>query len=383
MDNFYCASPWRGLHINSRGDIKTCCAGNPNMLGNLNDKTIEEVLNGPELGEVRDSLRQGKSHPYCFNCVNAEKNGASSERHWHNSINEFFDTTQAGDTYHYPTLLDIRWNNTCNLSCNYCGPYDSSLWSSIKKIPIKTNTRKYYEDVCDLIEKNKQHVKEVALVGGEPLLLPENERLLDVLPQDCVMTVITNLSNPLDNNKIFHKLAQRKNVGWSMSFDNIGDRFEYVRHGGSWDVLIRNLDIMQSIMKDPARKHWGGIHAVYNVYNATRLCELKQFANDRGLFIRWQNLETPPELNPRKFGKQFAELFANEIEKFFSMFDPSPEEISLFGESLQYYKSMTAVNEKSLLELKQFVSNIEDMYHPDTKGQFAALWPELATHLPE
>lgn len=197
------------------------------------------------------------------------------------------------------------------------------------------------------------------------------------------MTVITNLSNPLDNNKIFHKLAQRKNVGWSMSFDNIGDRFEYVRHGGSWDVLIRNLDIMQSIMKDPARKHWGGIHAVYNVYNATRLCELKQFANDRGLFIRWQNLETPPELNPRKFGKQFAELFANEIEKFFSMFDPSPEEISLFGESLQYYKSITAVNKNSILGLKQFVSNIEDVYHPDTKGQFAALWPELATHLSE
>ena len=46
MSNFYCAAPWRGLHINPRGDVKTCCAGNPNMLGNLNTQTIEQILNG-------------------------------------------------------------------------------------------------------------------------------------------------------------------------------------------------------------------------------------------------------------------------------------------------------------------------------------------------
>ena len=49
MNNFYCAAPWRGLHINVRGDVKTCCAGNPNMLGNLNNQRIEEILDGPKL----------------------------------------------------------------------------------------------------------------------------------------------------------------------------------------------------------------------------------------------------------------------------------------------------------------------------------------------
>jgi hypothetical protein len=47
MNDFYCAAPWRGLHINPRGDVKTCCSGNLNMLVNLNNKTITEVLNGP------------------------------------------------------------------------------------------------------------------------------------------------------------------------------------------------------------------------------------------------------------------------------------------------------------------------------------------------
>jgi hypothetical protein len=377
MSNFYCAAPWRGLHINVRGDIKTCCAGNPNMLGNLNSKTIEQVLNGAELTEIRKTLSQGKQHPYCFNCINAEANSASSERDWHNNINPGFDTSQAGDDYHFPALLDIRWNTTCNLSCNYCGPLDSSTWSALKKIPINTSTRKYYEDVCDFIAKHQRHVKEVALVGGEPLLLPENERLLDVLPDDCVITVITNLSNPLENNKIFKKLAQRKNVGWSMSFDNIGSQFEYVRHGAAWSMLLHNLDILQPIMNDPDRKHWGGIHAVYNLYNATRLCEFKQFATDRGLSIHWQSLGGVGYLDTRQYGVEIAAMAAEEIEKFFATFDPSEEEKMLFGAALQHYQSVTESNPAMIAHLQKFVSDIEDVYHPDTKGQFAALWPEL------
>jgi organic radical activating enzyme len=66
--------------------------------------------------------------------------------------------------------------------------------------------RHYYEDVCQFIEKHNAHIQEVAMIGGEPLLLPENERLLDVIPNDCKITLITNLNNPLENNRIFQKL---------------------------------------------------------------------------------------------------------------------------------------------------------------------------------
>jgi radical SAM protein with 4Fe4S-binding SPASM domain len=62
MNDFYCAAPWRGLHINPRGDVKTCCAGNPNMLGNLNQNSIVEILNSTQMKEIRSSLSQGQSH---------------------------------------------------------------------------------------------------------------------------------------------------------------------------------------------------------------------------------------------------------------------------------------------------------------------------------
>ena len=378
MSNFLCAAPWRGLHINIRGDIKTCCAGNPNILGNLNTKTITEVLNGPELAEIRSTLRQGNTHPYCKNCVDRESKGGSSEREWHNKINEGFDTTKAGLEYEYPTLLDIRWNSTCNLSCNYCTPNDSSKWAALKGIPINSNTRKYYQNVCDFIATHNEHVQEVALVGGEPLLLPENERLLDVIPADAVVTVITNLNNPLENNRIFKKLAQRRKVGWSISFDNIGDRFEYVRYGANWDLQIHNLNLVQDLMKNNG--HWGGIHAVYNLYNATRLTEFKQFATARGLSIKWQNLGGPTALDPRRHGKEIAQLAAAEIERVFATCNVDSEEQLLFSTTLGVYQSKTQSDPDMLGQLKKFTTDIEQ-YHPDQQGKFKELWPELSNLL--
>ena len=375
MSNFYCAAPWRGLHINIRGDVKTCCAGNPNMLGNLNDKGIEEILNGSELQEIRSVLAQGKQHPYCVNCTDRESKGADSERTWQNKVNEDFNHVNAGLDYEYPTLIDVRWNSTCNLSCNYCSPMDSSKWAALKHIPVSSNTRHYYTDVCDFIEQNHHHVREVALVGGEPLLLPENERLLDVIPNDCVVTVITNLNNPLENNRVFRKLADRSNVGWSISFDNIEERFEYVRYGADWNLMLKNLDIVQNLMQ--TKKQWGGIHAVYNLYNATRLVEFKQFATSRGLSIKWQNLSGPLELDPRNHGSEIAQLSAIEIERAFAICTIDSEERDLFESALNTYRSRVETNPTMIKKLQEFVDQIETKYHIDRIGDFARLWPEL------
>ena len=381
MNNFYCAAPWRGLHINVRGDVKTCCAGNPNMLGNLNSQSIEQILNGDKLKEIRESLRQGIPHQqYCRGCTQRESQGGDSERSWHNRVNENFNYNQASLDYEYPAIIDARWNNTCNLSCNYCGPADSSKWAGIKKIteieklPKITNTRHYYIDVCNFIEKHYDQVKEVALVGGEPLLLPENERLLDVIPPDCIVTLITNLSNPLEDNRIFKKLKQRERVGWSISFDNIGDRFEYVRYGASWELMLHNLDLVKDLMKNNG--HWGGIHAVYNLYNATRLQEFKRFADERGLSIRWQNIGHAV-LNPRDYGKEIAGLVLQEAQTVLDTCKVDDQEKELFNSMITHCKTQTQSDIHALNKLKIFVDEIENKYHPDKVGEFARLWPEF------
>ena len=370
MSDFYCAAPWRGLHINPRGDVKTCCAGDPNMLGNLNDQTIEQILHGPVMQEIRQSIKQGQPHAYCYNCVQAERYGRS-ERDWHNNVNAGFDIAASSLTEHTPTLIDIRWNITCNLSCNYCGDKCSSKWAALKHIPFKSGARPYYEQVCNYLEQHRDHIKEVALVGGEPLLLPENERLLDVIPEDCTVTLITNLSVDLIDNKIFNKLSQRRRVGWSLSFDNIDQRFEYVRHGGSWSLLLTNLDKIQYLMQ--SNGHWGGIHAVYNIYNATRLIELTEFARRNNLTIHWQSLYQPEYLDPAQLGNNVVALAKEEITNLLN------EDICLDNEQQFFENVLLTLQSRGDLrnEFKQHIAQIESLYHPDQQGQFVKLWPEL------
>jgi len=346
------------------------------MLGNLNKQSIEQILNSKLMSEIRASLSQGQAHEYCSNCVRAERFGADSERAWHNNVNPNFDYAAAGDQYHYPVIVDVRWNTTCNLSCNYCGEACSSKWAAIKNIPFRSGTRPYYEQVCDFIEQHYEHIHEVALVGGEPLLLPENNRLLDVIPDTAIVTLITNLNVDLQTNKIFRKLAQRQKVGWSMSFDNISDRFEYVRHGGDWTMLQENLATIQGLMKSQGQ--WGGVHAVYNIYNATRICEFRQFVESAGATVLWQNLFQPEYLDPFLHGPRVAELAAAEIERFYALGLATPAERQFFDQALSNYRTVTQERPGIAQQFRQHIDKNEKDYHPDKAGEFLRLWPELA-----
>jgi MoaA/NifB/PqqE/SkfB family radical SAM enzyme len=374
MSNFYCAAPWRGLHINPRGDVKTCCAGDPNMLGNLNEQSIQSILHGPVMQQIRQTLRQGRPHEqYCHNCVQAERYGRS-ERDWHNQLNPEFNSNTVGDLDHVPVLIDVRWNITCNLSCNYCGDKCSSKWADLKKIPFRSGARPYYEQVCEYLNAHQSHIKQVALIGGEPLLLKENERLLDVIPDDCLVTLITNLSVDLDNNKIFTKLSQRKNVGWSVSFDNIGSRFEYVRHGGSWNLLQKNIKKIQS-----CQEHKIGIHAVYNLYNATRLYELVDWAKSNNITIQWQSLYQPDYLDPLRLGQKIKTLALLELQRVLDRKDLTTSERDFLLRAVANYDKPHEII--SIQVLADHVQEIETKYHQDQQGKFNELWPEISTLL--
>ena len=346
------------------------------MLGNLNSQTIEEVLHGPVLQEIRQTLRQGQLHErYCYNCIQAERYGRS-ERDWHNNVSPEFDPQTATNTEHLPALIDVRWNTTCNLSCNYCAEACSSSWAALKGIPVKSGARPYYEQVCDYLEQHQDSIREVALVGGEPLLLPENVRLLDVIPKHCTITLITNGTVELSNNKVFHKLSDRNRVGWSISFDNIEKHFEYVRYGGNWELLVSNIKQIQGLMA--TQGHWGGIHAVYNLYNAIQLVEFTRFARANNLDIHWQSLYQPDCLDPQRLGPAIAQLAQAEIDQLLatSLLQKSERQ---FFESVR--QKLNQSNDDLRSDLRQHIDAIENKYHADQQGKFAQLWPEISNLL--
>jgi hypothetical protein len=230
--------------------------------------------------------------------------------------------------------------------------------------------------VCDYLEQHQHNIREVALVGGEPLLLPENERLLDVIPEDCVVTLITNVAVDFETNKIFRKLCTRERVGWSMSFDNIDNRFEYVRYGASWQQLLANVTQIRRLMS--TKNHWGGIHAVYNIYNATHLVDITQFARDNDLSIQWQSLYQPEYLDPTRLGDHVANGARNELEKLLATDLCTSSERQFFENVLANMQSRDDLR----AEFAQHIHDIDTKYHVNPHLNFTKLWPDLSYLLP-
>ena len=372
----YCAAPWRGLHLNFDGRVQTCCAADPAVLGKNNKGTIESILQGPALTEVKESIKQGVLHElYCKGCIDREDAGFESERGWHNNINPDFDCKNADVNEHIPSLIDVRWNNTCNLACTYCTEYFSTKWASIKGLPQNMTINTQYQKVIDYIKKHKLHTKEVAMVGGEPLMMKENNLLLDILSDDVLVTVISNMTTDFDKFPVPNKLLGRKRVGWSMSFDNIGKRFEYVRWGSTWEQLNKNVTTVANKINN-SQQH-GGIHSVYNIYNCTRLCELKQYALDKGITILWQYV-WGDYLDPTLHNAKVRGLAIEEIQKFRSTFTPDGSDKIFLDNTEEQLQKGTTEQSKEFLK---FTDDIENKFHPDQKGQFAKLWPEIAKAL--
>jgi len=149
-----------------------------------------------------------------------------------------------------------------------------------------------------------------------------------------------------------------------------------VRYGGSWTVLQENLKTIQGLMQSQGQ--WGGVHAVYSIYNATRLVEFRQFVESAGATVLWQNLFQPEYLDPFLHGPRVAELAAQEIEHFYATGIATPVEQQFFDQALNNYRSITQERAGTTRRFQQHIQDIETRYHPDILGQFEQLWPEIA-----
>ena len=380
MNKLTCAAPWRSLHIQTNGDVKSCCAGDY-ALGNLNNQAINDILTSQKAQDLRKTMKaNGLNEKYCRVCIDGISKGYGAEREWHNNTSPDFKLDTANDLFQHPSLVDVRWNTTCNLNCNYCDEEFSSKWASLKKLSHTGVTRKYYNDVCDFLNTQLDKIKLVAMVGGEPLLLNENIKLLEHIPDTCTINLITNGSVDFNTNKVFNALAKKNKVRWEISFDNIKEKFEYVRHGGKWALLVDNIKKISKL-----NGHNVGIHAVYNLYNCTNLCELKEFALDIGKFfdlpdglpITWQSITNRPyALDTFNYGTEIIQLAVNEINKLQENYTLNNNEQTFFNGAMQHYNNIKNPNKKMLNRLSKFVDEIENI-NTDQKNNFYKLWPEF------
>jgi MoaA/NifB/PqqE/SkfB family radical SAM enzyme len=314
----FCPIPWTGFMYNSNGNVLNCIRSQL-PIGNLKDNSIYDILKTNT--ETKQNMLDHKDGLGCHVCYDLEddKKGYDmiSDRIFYlkelKSVDKTLYDRVANFNLH---TIDIRWSNVCNHACVYCGPEYSSKWVNELKMTIAEPSRERVAELKELVFKNAHQLKHVYMAGGEPLLMKENLELLEILQEknpQVNLRVNTNLSKT--GTRVFEKICEFPNVHWTISVDEMGAEFEYVRYGGVWEDFLDNLNQIRQL------DHKITFNMLHHLLNYRSLFDTVRFLKGSGFhnnsFVIGALLD-PDYLNIRHLPNIMLQSVERELEDWIS-----------------------------------------------------------------
>jgi len=324
--NTFCPLPWNSINLRNNGDMRICCNTNSyspqrgimktedGETYNAGKHDFNEARNAQILKDVRADMLKGEWNPECERCRQEEINGIPSRRQYENNDWEIKLDTAIPMTQEDGTLdvdkqliefIDIRYGNFCNLKCRMCGPTDSHMWypdfikltdgkvTSYKdthtRIQLEqTSTGKWTTDQYDWFkdapiywdnfEKYAHDAKKLYIVGGEPLIIAEHEKSLQLLvdggkAHNIEIEYNSNLTNV--TNKYIELWSQFKQIRVGASVDGFGKVFNYQRTPAKWESVYEHMKKLND-NREVNLKCWFTFTVTpYNVYHMPEFMKWK------------------------------------------------------------------------------------------------------------
>ena len=365
----FCVAPWVNLHVSTSNNTKPCCGGRGFETDTLSSDTWNYFeKSNHKLIKIKQELLAGNTPEYCTGC--------KGESNWYTQfVQQPLPITDVDDFV--LQSVDARWNNTCQLSCTYCNSKDSSRWAQLRsKNSVVSETASYrisqknIDKIYQLVADN--NIKRVSMIGGEPLLIKENIKLLEVLPNSTSIEIFTNLNVVLAGNTLFEQLVSRPNVQWYVSMETIGKKFEFVRRGAIWDRQTANLTTLMSRAQGNV-----SLQSQYCVYNALHLYELYEFANSYpALTINWGSVLTHPEyLNFLNFPKIFKQQALVQIDQCVDQWPDKTHGLALIRQQVIDNMDTEVPN---MVEKCILWHQAQETKFFNNRFDFVELWPEYS-----
>ncbi|WP_290735446.1 SPASM domain-containing protein [Halobacteriovorax sp. JY17] len=215
------------LYLHSSGKVYPCgFIQGRESIGNIKESSMKEIWNG----ELATSFRQ--SHQAGTNSTCSEMQGKYNCHLLHNHINTEREDTKI-------KRLDIMIDSFCNLVCIMCtnrseenqGFTNEAFWKELE-------------------ESILPDIEEIELVGGEPFVVKDTYRLIDLVMKvkpSIRWCFVTN--GHFDFDRLLAKRLQHLNIySAAVSIDSfIPERFKEIRVNGDLD---KALDTLRKIRKE-------------------------------------------------------------------------------------------------------------------------------------
>lgn len=214
----FCPIMRHQLTINQMGKVTPCC----HFGEHVPIEKYKEITT-----QYAKRLDQGEKIPQCQGCWQTEEQGLVSVR----------QSAVASYEQHYATssginAMDIRLHNKCNLACNHCGSYNSTLWG---KIESKNETHEIGNTNLQYIYSLAENVTQLSIQGGESFYGQEFIDFVDNFPnkENLILDVFTNVVT-IDIKVVERWHAECKKLLINASMDGTGGVFEEIRWPAKW-----------------------------------------------------------------------------------------------------------------------------------------------------
>ncbi len=224
-----CTIPFNQLYLHSSGEVYPCnfLQNDTNYsLGNIKEKTIGEIWNSIKLRDFRENHESINDKIKCAQ----------------NQTKYFCNFVCHQDIYSNDNTLkklDIMLDSTCNLKCIMCtniyderGGFDSSF---------------FWDNNLDTLKS----IKEIELVGGEPVISPFFYKIFDLMRevnQSCRWKITTNLNYQI--NLRLQDIFKKINFdNFTISIDSLKkETFSQIRINSDFDLIMSNIPLLKSML---------------------------------------------------------------------------------------------------------------------------------------
>jgi len=236
----YCPIPFFSAEIFSNNITKLCCVSDTKI--ETTGAKFKDFWMSKTMTDIRKNMLNGKGSEHCRSCYAKEESGTKSMRQF-----SFEDMGYVNSPYSFPTHLQLKASNICNLKCIMCSSTYSTKWNEDidwisgmhymeknKTYQLEKNKLKALID--DFLLHNPLQNKILELYGGESMLAKNFWNVLEQYPKKQLQQIIftTHTNATILDRKHLQNIVKFKESIIQLSIDGIDDVFEYVRFPGKW-----------------------------------------------------------------------------------------------------------------------------------------------------
>jgi hypothetical protein len=402
-----CQLKWTWSTIYLSNSASASCHRTTQYKFNLDN--FDDFHNLPEKLRDRQLMLDGQwPGNGCEYCKKIEDAGGYSDRHFNNEklqhvtpIEVIADPTAINVV---PKMVEVYFDNTCDLKCAYCGPWYSSLWAAENKkfgkfqtggfvlddaYKVSDNRRAYVEKFWAWWDKHYNEVTHFQFLGGEPFYQKEFDEFVEFVGNHCNPNLWINITSNLncDPDRLKEKIEQFKKfqqdgriktlqiVG---SIDCWGPEQEHIRFPLDLDRWEKNFEYL--VNQDWITLNINSAISCLSIKTMPELLtRLNTWRKKRPIYQNFMTIQDPMPMNPDYLG---PDIFTEDFNRIIAVMqetaklDPWYESFVPYMEGISRQVGASCVNIAKMTELKNYLDELDRR----RKTNWPKLYPWLVNH---